>query len=168
LRSLRLFPDRPHVLSAYALGKAQRLIALLRAAGYDRPIPVARQVLDLCAVYERFGVRLGRLVPLESADSSELAGGILIGRADGLREPVISFASGWMRLRANAKAQGGELPLIISDHADWPELLSTLNDVKPRELWITHGREDAIAHHARARGIKANSIELGFVGEGGE
>jgi len=168
MRSLALFPQRPHVLVAYSLGKAQRLIALLRAAGYDRPIHVAAAPLELCTLYEHFGIRLGPLLPLESAHPSDLAGGIVIGRNECLRDPVVSFASGWMRLRANAKSQGGDLPLIISDHADWPELLQSLDDVGPRELWITHGREDALAHHAGRRGIAAKSLELGFAGESGE
>ena len=84
-----------------------------------------------------------------------------------MHEPVTAMASGWMRIRQRAKQRGVELPLVISDHADWDELCRTLDDVAAPEVWVTHGREDALVHHATSRGIRARSLSLlGFEEEG--
>jgi putative mRNA 3-end processing factor len=53
-----------------------------------------------------------------------------------------------------------ELPLILSDHADWNELTSTVMELAPGELWITHGREEALARWAELNGIKASPLRL--------
>src|ERR1700749_4780902 len=63
LKSLRQFPDRTHLVGAYALGKAQRLICLLREAGYDETIYVHGAMAALNALYDRFGITLGALAP---------------------------------------------------------------------------------------------------------
>jgi putative mRNA 3-end processing factor len=92
--------------------------------------------------------------------------------ADYLRatpDPVIALASGWMRVRQRAKQRGVELPLVISDHADWDELTQTLDDVNPEEVWVTHGREEAVVHHATTHGRKARALSLvGFEEDDGE
>ena len=77
------------------------------------------------------------------------------------------MASGWMRVRQRARQRGVELPLIISDHADWDELLETFDDVGAPEIWITHGSEEALMHAAAARGYKARALALvGYEEEG--
>jgi len=83
-----------------------------------------------------------------------------------LADPVTCAASGWMRVRQRAKASGIELPLVISDHADWDELLGTCAEVAAPEVWITHGRDDALAHALTARGVRARALHL--VGRGDE
>ena len=61
-----------------------------------------------------------------------------------------------------------ELPLIISDHADWDELTQTVNEVSPEELWVTHGREEALVHYAEQLGIAARPLALvGYEEESG-
>ncbi|MBV9569146.1 MAG: ligase-associated DNA damage response exonuclease, partial [Hyphomicrobiales bacterium] len=131
LASLRLFPERAHLVGVYALGKAQRLIALLREAGYDRPIHVHGALERLCAFYAAQGVALGevRKVPAGRSRGADpaFAGEIVLcppGQIQDLwtrrfPDPVSSFASGWMRVRARARQRGVELPLVISDHCDW-------------------------------------------------
>ncbi len=61
-----------------------------------------------------------------------------------LPDPITAMASGWMRVRQRARQRNVELPLIISDHADWDELTATIAEVDPAETWITHGREEAL------------------------
>jgi putative mRNA 3-end processing factor len=82
-------------------------------------------------------------------------------------DPVTSFASGWVGVRRLARQRGGELPLIVSDHADWSELTQTLDDVGAPEVWITHGEEAALIHHARTRGIAAEALSVVGYGEEG-
>jgi putative mRNA 3-end processing factor len=75
------------------------------------------------------------------------------------------MASGWMRVRQRAKSRGVELPLVISDHADWAELNATLDEVGALEVWVTHGREEALIHAAGTRGIKGRALRLVGYGE---
>ena len=65
-----------------------------------------------------------------------------------------------MQVRARARQRGVELPLILSDHADWDELTQTISDVNPEEVWITHGRDDALARWAELEGYKARPLSL--------
>jgi putative mRNA 3-end processing factor len=175
LRSVAQFPDRCHVVGAYSLGKAQRVIALLREAGWDQPILTHGALERLDALYERFGVDLGPLCPATGVAKAALAGAIVIAPPSALTtawarrfpDPVDAFASGWMRIRARARQQGIELPLIISDHADWDELTRTIDEVRPAEVWITHGREEALARWCDLAGIPARALALvGYEDEG--
>lgn len=179
MASLERFPERCHVIGAYALGKAQRLIGELRAVGYDRPIHLHGALLPLCRLYEAHGVVLG---PLEAATVGEkgrpradLAGQIVIAPpaaitdrwARRLPDALPAMASGWMQVRQRARQRGVELPLVISDHADWDELLVTAGEVAAAEVWITHGREEALAHALHTRGMRARALSLiGFEEEG--
>lgn len=174
LASIKLFPERTHVIGCYSLGKTQRLIALLRAAGWDSPIYLHGALAPMCAVYEALGVRLGELRPATVAAKADLVGAIVLAPpsaiadrwARRLEDPVTAVASGWMRVRQRAKAQGAELPLVISDHADWDELNATIDEVGAPEIWVTHGNEEALIHAASQRGITARALRL--VGYGDE
>src|SRR3546814_16090073 len=81
---------------------------------------------------------------------AEMAGHIVLAPPSALNDrwsrrlpdPVTAMASGWMRVRQRARQRMVELPLVISDHADWDELTATIAEVNPRETWITHGSED--------------------------
>jgi putative mRNA 3-end processing factor len=165
--SLALFPDRTHLVGAYSLGKAQRVIALLRQAGHDRPIHIHGALEAVCAIYEANGVPLGPLVPVREAHG-RLAGEIVVAPPGSMTDiwsrrfadPVTCFASGWMRVRARARQRGVELPLIISDHADWDDLCRTALESGCGELWVTHGQEDALVHWAATQGLKARPLRL--------
>ena len=147
LHSIELFPDRAHLVGVYNLGKCQRIIRLLRAAGYDRPIYLHGGLEALCTLYEQLDVALGDLLPALDLSKADAAGEIILCPPSALSDrwsrrfpdPVTAMASGWMGVRQRAKQRGVELPLIISDHADWDELVATLDDVGAPEVWVTHG-----------------------------
>lgn len=168
LRSVEQFPERSHIVGAYALGKAQRLIRLMREAGWERPLYVHGALERLNALYGRFGVDLGPLLPATTPGKGDFAGAVVIAPPSALATPwerrfpdsVGAFASGWMRIRARARQRGVELPLIISDHADWDELTGTVDELRPGEVWITHGREEALARWASLNGIPARALAL--------
>ncbi len=174
LTSLTQFPDRAHLVGVYALGKAQRVIALLREAGYHETIYIHGALKELCELYERHGVALGSLEPatLEKgqakAHQRKFAGKVVMAPpsafadkwAQRFPDPLSVFCSGWMSVRQRAKQRGVELPLILSDHADWDELTRTVKDVNPEELWVTHGREDALCRWAELEGYKAKPLRL--------
>jgi putative mRNA 3-end processing factor len=175
LHSMCVFPDRTHLVGVYALGKCQRLIRLVREAGYDRPIYLHGALIELCELYRGLGIDLGDLRPATEAPPGMFAGVLVLAPPSSLgdrwsrrmADPVLAFASGWMRIKQRAKQRGVELPLVISDHADWDELCDTLDDVGAPEVWVTHGREDALVHHATSRGIRARALSLlGFEEEG--
>ena len=168
LASIALFPERTHVVGAYALGKAQRVIRLLREAGWSQPIFIHGALAALCDLYRSFGQDLGDLRPATAASKAELAGALVLAPpsaladrwARRLADPVSAMASGWMGIRARARQRGAELPLVISDHADWDELTATFRDVGAPEIWITHGREEALIHWARGQGFDAKALSL--------
>jgi len=174
LDSVALFPERAHLVGAYALGKAQRLMGLLREAGYEAPIFVHGAMLALTELYQAHGVELGDIQPLGTRSRKDFAGAIVICPPSALRDlwarkfpdPVTAAASGWMRVRARARQIGVELPLVISDHADWTDLGSTILETGAEEVWVTHGAEEALVHWCIAQGLDAQPLHL--VGYGDE
>jgi len=168
LHSLALFPERCHVVGVYALGKCQRVLALLRRAGYEEPVYLHGALIGLTELYETLGVSLGPVLPCAGATRDALKGRIVLAPPAAttdrwsrrLPDPLVAMASGWMRVRQRAKARGVELPLVISDHADWDELTATIDEVAAEEIWVTHGREEALVHHATQRGYRARALAL--------
>ncbi len=174
LTSVTRFPERTHAIGAYALGKAQRMIAELRLAGWDRPLWLHGALVKLCNVYAQLGVDLGPLEAATGADTRKLAGEIVIAPpgalndrwARRLTDPLIVGASGWMQVRQRAKQRGTELALVISDHADWDGLTRTILETGAGEVWVTHGAEDALIHWCAQQGLTARALR--FVGRGDE
>jgi putative mRNA 3-end processing factor len=173
LKSMAQFPGRAHLVGAYALGKAQRLICLLREAGYDRTIHTHGALATLNALYEAHGVNLGPLAPATNDTGNKFAGEIILAPPDAIAErwsrrfadPLPAFASGWMRVRARARQRQVELPLVVSDHADWDELTGTFRELHPEEIWLTHGEESALLRWAKLNGVNARALSLTGYGE---
>src|SRR5690242_1280943 len=172
LHSVAVFPERAHLVGAYSLGKAQRLLALIRQAGYDKPIYL-HGALESITRYYAARMDLGSLRLVREAKKSELAGVLALAPPSALKdiwtrrfpEPVAAFASGWMRVRARARQRGVELPLVISDHADWSGLGATIAATGAGEIWVTHGAEDALVHWCKMRGLMARPLRLVGYGE---
>ena len=172
LKVQHLFPERSIIIGAYSLGKAQRLIALLREAGYDDTIFIHGAMKKLCELYISFGIELGSLqtTPIGKIDNQQisLAGKFILAPpsamgtkwAQRLSDPLVVSASGWMQVRQRAKQGGVELPLVISDHADWNDILRTIKEVNASEIWVTHGREDALIHACSQMGLSAKALSL--------
>jgi putative mRNA 3-end processing factor len=174
LASVALFPERAHLVGAYSLGKAQRVIKLIREAGYDAPIYLHGAMEKITSYYESRGIALGELRPVKGVKKADLAGTITLAPPSATSDvwtrrfpdPVTAFASGWMRVRARARQRGVELPLVISDHADWDGLIATIGATGAGEIWVTHGQEDALVHWCQTKGLKARPLAL--VGYGDE
>lgn len=174
LSSLHANPERCVLVGAYALGKAQRVIAELRERGHAAPIYIHGALARLCELYADHGVRLGELLPATGAAKNDVAGHVVLCPPSALNDrwsrrlpdPITAMASGWMRIRQRARQKNVELPLILSDHADWDELTTTLAELSPKEVWVTHGREEALVHWCAQRQIKARPLHLvGFEDE---
>lgn len=168
LQRLHDNPERCILVGAYALGKAQRLIAELRGRGHHDPIYIHGALQRLCDLYMEWGVELGELRPATGVPKAEMAGHIVIAPPSALNDrwsrrlpdPITAMASGWMRVRQRARQRLVEMPLIVSDHADWDELTTTIQEIAPKEVWITHGREEALKHWCMTRQIKARELNL--------
>jgi putative mRNA 3-end processing factor len=168
LDSLSLFPERCHGVGVYALGTCQRVLALLRRAGYEEPVYLHGALVGLTELYERLGVPLGPVLPWADATREALKGRIVLAPPAAttdrwsrrLPDALVAMASGWMRVRQRAKARGVELPLVISDHADWDELTATIDEVAAEEVWVTHGREEALVYYATKQGYRARALAI--------
>ena len=168
LGRLEAHPDACVLVGAYALGKAQRVIAELRAAGHDQPIYLHGAMEKMCRLYEGFGVDLGELRLVADYDKDDMRGHIVVCPPSALNDrwsrrlpdPITAMASGWMRVRQRARQRNVELPLVISDHADWNELTRTIEEVDPQETWITHGREEALLRWHQLRQRRARALAL--------
>jgi putative mRNA 3-end processing factor len=161
-------PERCILVGAYALGKAQRLIMELRGRGHHDPIYIHGALQRLCDLYQEWEVPLGDLRPATGIAKEEMKGRIVIAPPGALNDrwsrrlpdPITAMASGWMRVRQRARQRLIEMPLIVSDHADWEELTTTIREIAPREVWITHGREEALKHWCMTHQIKARELNL--------
>ncbi len=173
MKSAALFPERAHLVGAYALGKAQRVIALIRRSGYDRPIWLHGALESITGYYAECGIPVGDVRPARTATRAELSGAIALCPPSSLQDrwarrfpdPLACFASGWMRVRARARQRGVELPLVISDHADWDGLCRSVEATGAGEIWVTHGQEDALVHWAKQRGLRARPLAIAGYGD---
>lgn len=166
--SIREQPERTHLLGVYGLGKCQRMIALLRQVGYDAPIYLHGALVGLTALYQRLGVELGDVRPVADKKGADFKGALVMCPPSAVSDlwsrrfadPVTAFASGWMRVKGRVRQRGVELPLVVSDHADWSELLATITETGAENIWVTHGREDALVHQLTAMGLSAKALAL--------
>ena len=122
-----------------------------------------------------------RLQPLQKVAEYEIGAANMAGRiivappgaawaawARDLADPVVAMASGWMGVRAQARRRDVEVPLVISDHADWDELTVTIAEVAADDVWITHGRHDALARHLSALSQPCRPLDTVVRGAGAE
>jgi putative mRNA 3-end processing factor len=176
LRSVAAWPSRAHVIGCYALGKAQRVISLLRTAGYHHPIYLHGAMIRLCDLYVERGIPLGDLRPALDVPKAQLAGQIVIAPPSAIKDrwsrrlpdPVLAVASGWMSVKQRARQSGVELPLVISDHADWNELRETITESGAQTIWVTHGREDALVYWSQQQGLAAEPLNIEAYEDGPE
>ena len=168
LASMAAEPDRTHLIGAYGLGKCQRMIRVIRDAGYDKPIYLHGAVMALTELYQKLGIDLGDVRPVAGTDQKSMLGGIVMCPPSALGDrwsrrfgdPVNAFASGWMRIRGRARQGGIELPLVVSDHVDWPELIQTIiRNRRRRNLGDARarGRACPLSRDARTQGARAGA-----------
>jgi putative mRNA 3-end processing factor len=158
--------NRPAILLSYALGKAQRILAEL-CRYTDEEVLLHGTMLDLVQIYRDAGIRM-----LPTRDASEFSrrndfGGRLIlapPSARGskwlrrFRHGVTAFASGWMLEEAERIRRGHDRGFVLSDHADWPSLVRTVEECGASRVLATHGDTALLVRHLRDRGIDAEPL----------
>ncbi len=168
LNSIQTFSEKPHIVGAYALGKSQRIISLLRKKGYNEVIYLHGAVDKITNYYIKKGIKLGQLKKVSKEDISNLKGKVIIAPPSAIKDKWVRkfsdarycLASGWMIIKQRVKQNKIELPLVISDHADWLELTNTILKSNAKKVWITHGRSDALKYWCKTKEISAESLNL--------
>lgn len=163
---------RVSILFAYALGKAQRVIAGVDAS--IGPIYCHGAVQRVNESYANAGIAL----PMTShagvaADKKEWKGALIVAppSANGtpwmrkFGESSTGFASGWMQVRGTRRRRAVDRGFVISDHADWPGLLSAIKETNAERVLATHGRTGTMVRWLQESGIDAASLHTEFVGE---
>ena len=173
LDSINTFTSRCHIIGVYSLGKAQRLIKLIRLNGWHEKIYLHGSLLKMCELYSHFGQEFGKLESATIKDKNVppkdfYRGKMVLAPPSALGDrwfrrfpdPLTCMASGWMAVKQRSKQRGVELPLIISDHADWDDIFKTIEEVNPKEVWVTHGSEEAIIYECKRRNRSAKALSI--------
>lgn len=168
--------QRTAVLFTYTLGKAQRLLAEI-GAKRDAPIFVHGSIEPLNALYRAAGVSLPptRLVS-EQPRGERIEDALVLappsanipGWTRRFRDPETAFASGWMQLRGTRRRRSLDRGFAISDHADWPALLQTIEESGAERVLATHGDSAALVRFLTERGLDAAALATEFTGEDAE
>jgi putative mRNA 3-end processing factor len=162
-------------LGAYALGKAQRLLRLLDPE--IGPILTHGAVEATNAVMRDQGIILPDTEKLTRDTDPKAAKCALViappsalggtwGKKLGPRESA--FASGWMQLRGIRRRRAGDRGFVMSDHADWPGLLSAIRATGAENIYVTHGYSDTFARYLSENGWNAQVVPTEFGGEDDE
>ena len=161
------------ILYCYALGKAQRVLAEL-AAHTDAPVLLHGAVANGVDVYRRAGVPMIDTLPVADTDkAADFAGKLVLAPPSAagsawirrFRRAQQGFASGWMRLRGNRRRRNYDRGFVVSDHADWPDLMRTVRETGASRVIATHGNTDAIIRALNEDGIAAEAFRTDFGGE---
>lgn len=163
---------RTCVLYAYSLGKAQRLLALVDPA--IGPIGVHPAIDDITRRYRDAGVTLPETTRLLESTAKDLRGGALVLVPPSVEEARVlkglapisdASASGWMRTRAARRWRSYDRGFVLSDHADWPGLVRTIEETGARRIGVTHGSVEPFVRYLRERGYDARPLDTRYAGD---
>lgn len=164
---------RPTVLFAYSLGKAQRVLALLGGSFAEPPLAHGA-VAAMADAYREAGVTLPALDPIvEQTRGPATRGRVVLAPPSAINTPWLdrfagaatAMISGWMRVRGTRRWKGVDRGFVLSDHADWPDLLTTIDETGARRVLATHGYADVLARACVERGLEADVLDVGIAGE---
>jgi len=164
---------RVAVLLGYSLGKAQRLLAMV---GNDGPGPIVEHgaVAGMTAAYREAGVALAPTRPAGDGPPPEGWGGCLVlapPSAQGspwirkFGDASVAFASGWMQVRGSRRRQGADRGFVVSDHADWPGLLASIDATGAERVLVTHGQVSVLSRFLSEKGLQAGPLATRWTGE---
>ncbi|MDH3661162.1 MAG: DNA ligase-associated DEXH box helicase, partial [Alphaproteobacteria bacterium] len=173
--SANVAAGKASVVFCYALGKAQRLLAEIHRRAADRRVYVHDAVDALLPAYHEAGITLPETaLVLEKAKDASFAGELVIAPPSAFGTPWMqrigdcstAFASGWMRLRSHRRRRGFDEGFVLSDHADWPGLLQTIEATGAKKVFATHGYSDTLARYLREE-MAIDALPLATLYEGG-
>ena len=162
---------RASILYAYALGKAQRVLAGVDPA--IGPLYAHGAVHRLNNAYRAAGVPLPDWTYVAEAEEAQWSRALIIAPTSAQGTPWLrrfgdqsaAFASGWMRVRGQRRRRSVDRGFVLSDHADWPGLLGAIDASGARRVLVTHGYSAVLARHLREQGIEAYELNAPYLGE---
>jgi putative mRNA 3-end processing factor len=162
------------VIGAYALGKAQRILASVDAS--IGPIAAHGSILALAEDYAASGVALPPLLAAADLARTPARGALILAPPSALASPWIrrfgdcatALASGWLRVRGVRRRSGVERAFVLSDHADWPGLLASIEACGCERVIFTHGFTEEMQRFAAAKGLRSGTFRTRFEGESAE
>lgn len=158
--------ERTAVLFCYALGKAQRVLGELLAYS-NEPVYLHGAVDILTEVYRGAGIPMVPTIPVsEISTGKDLIGKLIIAPPSAYRSAWMKrfksvetgFASGWMRVRGGRRHRGYDRGFVLSDHADWPQLVRTIQETGARKILVTHGKSDVLVRYLKELGYWAEIL----------
>ena len=158
------------ILYCYGLGKSQRLLAELDAC-MDGPVYVHGAIATGVEVYRAAGIRMIDTVKVsDTPKGADFAGQLVLAPPSAagstwvrrFRGAQHGFASGWMRVRGNRRRRNYDRGFVVSDHADWPDLLRTVRETGARRVIATHGNTDALVRALNEAGIATGTFDTQF------
>jgi putative mRNA 3-end processing factor len=160
------------VLFAYALGKAQRILAEL-ALLTDESVFVHGSIASLVDVYRELGVAMLPALPVVDSKPASYREALILAPPSAAGSPWMrrfgehrtGFCSGWMRVRGDRRRRGYDRGFVLSDHADWPSLLRTCRDTGARRILLTHGYTDALCRYLQELGLDASALATEYGAE---
>jgi putative mRNA 3-end processing factor len=170
---------RASVIFAYALGKAQRLLAGVDAVDGARgigPLVVHGAVRGCVDAYRAAGIELPAVAAATELSREELSRALVIAPPLAQGSPwmrrfpraATAFVSGWMRLRALRRQRRVDRGFVLSDHVDWPGLLAAIEATGAARVGVTHGFTAPFARWLREeRGLETWTLATRFTGEAG-
>ena len=166
--------ERPAVVFCYAFGKAQRLLSELGRLS-DRPIYLHGAIDSLTQLYRAQGVAMAPTQVTSAMPTGyDYRGDLVLAPPSAYRsswmrrfkQPRTAFASGWMAVRGARRRQGYERGFVLSDHADWPGLIQTVQDTGAERVYVTHGQADVLSRYLReVCDLEAMPLTTLFTGE---
>lgn len=160
---------RTSVLYGYAIGKSQRLLAMLDAE--IGPIYTHGAVERGVRAYRDSGVALPETIPVSStARGHDFAGAMILAVPSAHGTPWLrrfgdaatAMASGWMMVRGQRRRRSMDRGFVLSDHVDWPSLLEAVEACGCQQVWATHGSTRPVVRYLRERGLEARALETRF------
>jgi len=164
---------RASLLMGYALGKGQRALGGLRDE--TGPIFLHGAMQALTEAYRRQGIKLPETHLISSVGKDyDWSRAMIVAPPSAQGTPWVrrfgehstAFMSGWMAIRGTRRRRAVDRGFVLSDHVDWPSLLSTVKATGAEEVWVTHGYTDVVVRYLKEQGLDAKALETLFVGEG--
>ena len=156
---------RTSILFAYALGKAQRILAGLDLS--IGPILTHGAVEKINRIYRQAGIRLPETRYVGDQKDRELRREALVIAPPSADHPAWmrrfpersrAFASGWMRIRGHRRRRAVDRGFVFSDHSDWEGLVATIEASGAESVGITHGYTAEMVRWLREKGLDAEAI----------
>jgi len=157
------------VLFAYPLGKGQRVLA-----GIDSsigPIFTHGAIEQFNRIYRESGVTLPSTAYARTAPpKTDWTRALILAPPMAKNSPWLrrfgdsstGLASGWMRIRGTRRRQSIDRGFVLSDHADWPALLTAIRATEAQSVWVTHGYRAPLTRWLTESGIDAHTIETRY------